>query len=195
MQAPSTTSSSNTTHSYPDFSALPDAQTLYADLLRQIRSHYADAATSGSTRKLAVVGIHSGGAWLAQRLAKDLLVEELGFVDVSFYRDDYAARGLHPTVKPSQINFSVEGAQILLVDDVLVTGRTTRAALNELFDYGRPACVKLAALLDRGGRELPISADFVAASVTVPAHQSLQLRQSEDGQLSLSLATAPVDHA
>jgi pyrimidine operon attenuation protein/uracil phosphoribosyltransferase len=179
------------TNTYPEFSSLPDASTLYAALLKQIRSHYP------STRKLAIVGIHSGGAWLAQRLALDLLVEDVGFVDVSFYRDDYAARGLHPTVKPSQINFSVDGAQILLVDDVLYTGRTTRAALNELFDYGRPASVQLAALVDRGGRELPISADFVAANVSLPLDQSLVLQRGDDGQLTLSLATTqpPADHA
>jgi pyrimidine operon attenuation protein/uracil phosphoribosyltransferase len=180
-----------TTQLYDDFTAVPDASTLYAALLKQIRNHYP------STRKLAIVGIHSGGAWLAQRLAHDLLVDDVGFVDVSFYRDDYAARGLHPTVKPSQISFSVDGAHILLVDDVLYTGRTTRAALNELFDYGRPASVQLAALVDRGGRELPINADFVAAKLDLSSAHSLVLQRSDDGQLTLSLATTqpPADHA
>ena len=107
-----------------------------------------------------------------------------------FRSDDYAERGLHAEVRPSQIPFDVEGATILLVDDVLYTGRTTRAAINTLFDYGRPGKIMLAALVDRGGRELPIAADFVAATVTLPEQQTLVLQKAEDGRLSLS-----VDHA
>lgn len=136
-----------------------DAEALYQTLVQQIK-----AGLQGAT-EVALVGIHSGGAWLAERLAAELgLAERLGFVDVSFYRDDFSEKGLRADVKPSQVPFDVEGATILLVDDVLYTGRTTRAAINELFDYGRPARVLLAALVDRGGRELPIAADFVAAS-------------------------------
>lgn len=174
--------SANREH-YADFSALPDAESLYQHLLQQIRSAFPEPG------KLAIVGIHSGGAWLAQRLAADLQVANVGFVDVSFYRDDYAERGLHAGVKPSQIGFAVDAAHILLVDDVLYTGRTTRAALNELFDYGRPARIQLAALVDRGGRELPICADFVAASVKLATEQALVLRREANGQLSLSLDT------
>ena len=175
--------------SYPDFASLPDATSLYQSLLQHIRTQFPDPAS------LAIIGIHSGGAWLAERLAQDLQVEKLGFIDVSFYRDDYAARGLHADVKPSQIGFAVDAATILLVDDVLYTGRTTRAAINELFDYGRPARICLAALLDRGGRELPIAADFVAATVSLPDSQSLVLQRAADGQLSLSLDSKPADHA
>ena len=162
-----------------------DAEALYEALLRQIRiglQHVDNAA---------IVGIHSGGAWLAERLAADLqLQERLGFIDVSFYRDDYAEKGLHAEVKPTQIPFEVDGATIVLVDDVLYTGRTTRAAINELFDYGRPARVLLAALADRGGRELPIAADFVAEKITLSANQQLVLQRADDGRFSLT-----VDHA
>lgn len=162
-----------------------DAETLYRELLGQIQY-----ATDG-VPQLAIVGIHSGGAWLAERLAADLgLSARLGFIDVSFYRDDYAKKGLPAGVKPSQIPFEVEGATILLVDDVLYTGRTTRAAINELFDYGRPARIMLAALVDRGGRELPVAADCVAYSLTLPRDQSLVLQRADDGTFSLT-----VDHA
>jgi pyrimidine operon attenuation protein / uracil phosphoribosyltransferase len=162
-----------------------DAEALYQALLQQVK------AGLQNVDNVAIVGIHSGGAWLAERLAADLqLQDRLGFIDVSFYRDDYAEKGLHAEVKPTQIPFEVEGAAILLVDDVLYTGRTTRAAINELFDYGRPARIMLAALADRGGRELPISADFVAEKITLSANQQLVLRRADDGRFSLS-----VDHA
>ena len=158
---------------------------MYATLAQQI------ANALGSTEHLALVGIHSGGAWLAERLAKQLhLTDRLGFVDVSFYRDDFAEKGLHAEVKPTRIPFDVEGATILLVDDVLFTGRTTRAAINELFDYGRPARIMLAALVDRGGRELPIAPDFVAASVTLDDDQLLTLQQASDGRLSFTVTHA-----
>lgn len=162
-----------------------DAEALYASLAHQI----ADAL--GSTEQLALVGIHSGGAWLAERLAKQLqLTDRLGFVDVSFYRDDFAEKGLHAEVKPTRIPFEVEGATILLMDDVLFTGRTTRAAINELFDYGRPARIMLAALVDRGGRELPVAPDFIAANVTLNVGQSLTLQQATDGTLSFTVTHA-----
>jgi pyrimidine operon attenuation protein / uracil phosphoribosyltransferase len=109
---------------------------------------------------------------------------------VSFYRDDYAQKGLHAEVKPTQIPFEVDGATIVLIDDVLYTGRTTRAAINELFDYGRPAKIMLATLVDRGGRELPIAADFVSVTVSLPVDQSLVLQRADDGRFSLT-----VDHA
>jgi pyrimidine operon attenuation protein/uracil phosphoribosyltransferase len=159
-----------------------DAEALYQALLRQVR-----AGLSGMP-DVAIVGIHSGGAWLAERLAADLgLRGRLGFIDVSFYRDDYAKKGLHPDVKPTQIGFDVDRATILLVDDVLYTGRTTRAAINVLFDFGRPARIMLAALADRGGRELPVAADFVAAQVQLEPRQSLDLQRGADGILSLTI--------
>jgi pyrimidine operon attenuation protein/uracil phosphoribosyltransferase len=159
-----------------------DAEVLYQELAKQIKSALA------KTENVAIVGIYSGGAWLAERLAAELqLKDRLGFIDVSFYRDDYAEKGLHAEVRPSQIPFEVADANLLLVDDVLYTGRTTRAAINELFDYGRPARVMLAALVDRGGRELPIAADFVAASVTLPQARQLILQRAGDGRLSLTV--------
>ncbi len=161
-----------------------DAEQLYAQLEAAIKPALA------GTDRLAVVGIYSGGAWLAERLARALGVIDVGFVDVSFYRDDYAERGLSAEVKPSQIPFDVEGATILLVDDVLYTGRTTRAAINTLFDYGRPAKIMLAALVDRGGRQLPVAADFCARTLTVEADQMLVLQQAADGRLTLT-----IDHA
>lgn len=162
-----------------------DAEALYQALAKQVKTGLAHA------ENVAIVGIYSGGAWLAERLAAELQLDErLGFIDVSFYRDDFAEKGLRADVKPTQIPFDVDGATILLVDDVLYTGRTTRAAINELFDYGRPARIFLAALVDRGERELPIAADFVARTISVPDQQSLILQRADDGRLSLT-----VDHA
>lgn len=162
-----------------------DAEALYKVLAERVKSGLAHA------EDVAIVGIYSGGAWLAERLANELqLQDRLGFIDVSFYRDDYAEKGLHAEVKPTQIPFEVEGATIVLVDDVLYTGRTTRAAINELFDYGRPARIMLAALVDRGGRELPIAADFVADTASLSSDQQLILQRADDGKFSLT-----VDHA
>lgn len=160
----------------------PDAEALYRALLDQVRAGLAGVADA------AIVGIHSGGAWLAERLARDLgLTSRLGSIDVSFYRDDYAKKGLHPDVKPTHIGFSVDGATIVLVDDVLYTGRTTRAAINVLFDYGRPERILLAALVDRGGRQLPVAADFVGAHVQVDRGQSLALARAADERLVLTV--------
>jgi len=159
-----------------------DAEALYRTLLEQVRAGLAGVPDA------AIVGIHSGGAWLAQRLARDLdLATRLGSIDVSFYRDDYAKKGLHPDVKPTHIGFNVDGANIVLVDDVLYTGRTTRAAINVLFDYGRPARIMLAALADRGGRELPVAADFVGVHAELAPGQSLALQRGENDVLSLTV--------
>ena len=167
-----------------------DAEALYRELLAQVR------VGLDGVQDAAIVGIHSGGAWLAERLAHDLdLTARLGSIDVSFYRDDYARKGLHPDVKPTHIRFAVDGATIVLVDDVLQTGRTTRAAINVLFDYGRPACIKLAALADRGARELPVAADFVGTRVSLAPHQSLCLQRDDTGQLSLTIEQDNADPA
>jgi pyrimidine operon attenuation protein/uracil phosphoribosyltransferase len=167
-----------------------DAEALYRELLAQVRAGLDGVADP------AIVGIHSGGAWLAERLARDLdLTHRLGSIDVSFYRDDYARKGLHPDVKPTHIRFAVDGATVVLVDDVLQTGRTTRAAINVLFDYGRPACIRLAALADRGGRELPVAADFVGVHATLEANESLCLQRDETGQLSLTIEQDNADPA
>lgn len=141
-----------------------------------------DAATT------ALVGIHTGGVWVAERLHAALgLKTPPGSIDVSFYRDDYHQRGLHANAKTSQIPFDVEGAHIIIVDDVLYTGRTIRAAMNELFDYGRPAKIELAVLTDRGGRELPVAPSFCTHSLTLPATQMLALERADDGALSFRL--------
>jgi pyrimidine operon attenuation protein/uracil phosphoribosyltransferase len=164
---------------------LPDAEQLIATLAEAMRPHI--------TPHTALVGIHTGGVWLAERLHALLgLSQPLGTIDVSFYRDDYGARGLHPQPQKSTIPFDVEGAPIVLVDDVLYTGRTARAALNELFDYGRPGRVDLAVLVDRGGRELPIHARFCALTLAehLPAEQALRLERDADGALSMSLIDA-----
>ncbi|HEU4775210.1 MAG TPA: bifunctional pyr operon transcriptional regulator/uracil phosphoribosyltransferase PyrR [Telluria sp.] len=159
-----------------------DAEALYQALLAQVRAGLAGVPDT------AIVGIHSGGAWLAERLAADLgLQNRLGFIDVSFYRDDYAKKGLHPDVKPTNIGFNVDRANVVLVDDVLATGRTTRAAINVLFDFGRPARIMLAALADRGGRELPVAADFVGTHASLAAGQSLVLARAQDGQFTLTI--------
>jgi pyrimidine operon attenuation protein/uracil phosphoribosyltransferase len=161
--------------------ALPDAQALSAGLLRQLRERLPAGA--------AMIGIATGGAWLAERLHRELgLAEPLGILDISFYRDDFDQKGLNHQVKPSKIPFDVQGRHIVLVDDVLYTGRTVRAAMNELFDYGRPARIELAVLADRGGRELPIAAQYVGGTVSVPAGLILVLDQDASGALSLRLS-------
>ncbi|ABE50368.1 bifunctional pyr operon transcriptional regulator/uracil phosphoribosyltransferase PyrR [Methylobacillus flagellatus] len=143
--------------------------------------------------KTAIVGIHSGGAWIAERLFPRLQAAhpqcslEFGTLDSSFYRDDYNQRGLHAETRPSQIPFDVEERHIILLDDVFYTGRTIRAAMNELFDYGRPASISLAVLVDRGGRELPICPQVAALQLDIPLHQKLQLSRDEHHQLHFSL--------
>jgi len=156
-----------------------DAQALYRELLRGVQG-----LCQSATR---LVGITSGGAWLAQRLQQDLgMPGAPGIISSSLHRDDFARRGLAAggqTILP----FEVNGADLLLIDDVLFTGRTLRAVINELFDYGRPERVRLALLVDRGGRELPIQADFAAARISLPSHQSLSLARSDSGAFSFNL--------
>ena len=135
-----------------------------------------------------MVGLYTGGAWLAERLHKMLEMKSpLGLMDVAFYRDDYAARGLKHDPKRTKIPFDVNGADILLVDDVLYSGRTVRAAMNELFDYGRPAGIALVVLADRGGRQLPICAQHAGARVEVPTGMRLTLKRQDSGKLMLAL--------
>jgi pyrimidine operon attenuation protein / uracil phosphoribosyltransferase len=158
---------------------LPDAEHLLLTLIERMR---ADVGP-----ETGLIGIHTGGVWLAERLHAALGLEvPLGTLDVSFYRDDYEIIGLHRDVKRSNIPFEVEARPLVLVDDVLFTGRTIRAAMNELFDYGRPASIRLAALIDRGGRELPIAAQWIGAAVQVPRGESIELKRSDDGRLGLS---------
>jgi pyrimidine operon attenuation protein / uracil phosphoribosyltransferase len=162
---------------------LPDAEKLVAELVRLMRPALAP--------NTALVGILTGGAWIAERLNAAFGGKlPMGTLDISFYRDDFEEMGLHKSVKPSSIGFDVAGRDIILVDDVLYTGRTVRGAMNELFDYGRPERIRLAVLVDRGGRELPIAADFTAATLEVPDAMSLHLDRADDGKLSLSLHDA-----
>ncbi len=158
-----------------------DAEATYRSLAARLREEV-------TGRDVRLVGVHTGGVWLAQRLKEDLKVaHEVGILDISFYRDDFSRTGLNPTVKPSTIAFDVEGADIVLVDDVLYTGRTVRAAMNELFDYGRPERIELAVLIDRGGRELPIQPTVVGRRIEVPEEISVVLSRDDDGRLHLTL--------
>jgi pyrimidine operon attenuation protein/uracil phosphoribosyltransferase len=162
---------------------LPDAEHLLDTLAERLRPLLGEAP--------ALVGIHSGGAWLAQRLRDKLGGDlPLGTLDISFYRDDFKRIGLHAQTKPSNIPFEVEDRHIILVDDVLYTGRTIRGAMNELFDYGRPARITLAVLVDRGGRELPVEAQVVGTRLELRPGQNLELLQDENGRLSLRLHEA-----
>ena len=159
-----------------------DAEALYRELVRGVQQ------LQGADTRL--VGVTSGGVWLAERLHKDLgLQGEPGVISSAMHRDDYARRGLAATAQ-TRLDFDVNGARILILDDVLYTGRTIRAVLNELFDYGRPAAVALAVLVDRGGRELPVQADYAAARVTVPADQSLALARDAQGRFSFQVERA-----
>jgi pyrimidine operon attenuation protein / uracil phosphoribosyltransferase len=161
--------------------AVLDAEALYKELLRYVQQT--------ATQTTQLVGVTSGGAWLVERLQRDLkLVLPVGIISSSMHRDDFSQRGMSSggqTVLP----FDVTGSDILLFDDVLYTGRTIRAVVNELFDYGRPKRVQLAVLVDRGGRELPIHAEFAAARLVLPANQSLALARSETGNFSFEVQT------
>lgn len=159
---------------------LPDANTLVRQLVEHIRPHV--------TERTALIGIHTGGVWLAEYLHRELgIAEPLGTIDVAFYRDDFGSRGLHAKPRRSDIPFDITGRDIILVDDVLYTGRTTRAALNELFDYGRPGRVDLAVLIDRGERQLPIAPTWCAHTLvqSLPAGARLRLSRDEHGLFSL----------
>jgi pyrimidine operon attenuation protein/uracil phosphoribosyltransferase len=141
---------------------IPDAEHLYVQLLNQLRIFFDQSTKSTqSTQAPALIGIHRGGAWLAERLHQDLgLTEPFGTLDISFYRDDYATTGIRTNVKTTQIPFDIENRVVVLCDDILNSGRSVRAALNEIFEFGRPASVQLAVLYDRGGRQLPIAAQI-----------------------------------
>jgi len=158
---------------------VPDAEALYQALLSGVKTLMRPATK--------LVGVTSGGAWLVERLQKDLgLPGAPGIISSAMHRDDFARRGLASSVQ-TQLPFDVDGADILLLDDVLYTGRTIRAVLNELFDFGRPASVRLAVLVDRGGRQLPVAADFAAAKLELPAVQSLALARDDKGGFALKI--------
>ena len=158
-----------------------DAEALYLELLKGVK-----ALLNADTR---LVGITSGGAWLAERLQTDLqLPGKPGVISSAMHRDDFSQRGMvSGSSGQTALDFDVNGADIILLDDVLYTGRTIRAVVNELFDFGRPAKVKLAVLVDRGGRELPIQPDVAAARVALPATQQLELARSATGAFSFNV--------
>ena len=159
--------------------AVRDAQALYRNLLQGV------AGLCGPHSRL--VGITSGGAWLAERLQADLALPGTpGVLSSALHRDDFAQRGLAARA-PTRLEFDVNGAHIIVVDDVLYTGRTIRAVVNELFDFGRPAQVRLAVLIERDGRELPIQADFAAVRIVLPPTHSVALRRDRLGALSVQI--------
>jgi len=153
-------------------SELEDTAIIIDDMVTQLGKHISSPAYTNP----AIVGIHTGGVWVAEQLHRQLgITEPLGSLDISFYRDDFTRIGMNPVVKPSELPFSIDERHIILVDDVLFTGRTIRAALNELFDYGRPASIMLATLIDRGGRELPIQANVVGRYVELQPDEQIKL--------------------
>jgi pyrimidine operon attenuation protein/uracil phosphoribosyltransferase len=159
-----------------------------ADLLDRLTTQTRSLLNTLQIDQPLIVGIHTGGLWVAEHLHKALgLDAEMGELDISFYRDDFSRLGLNPQVKPSKLPLDITDQHIILVDDVLHTGRTIRAALNELFDYGRPASVHLAVLIDRGGRELPIAAQAAGEIVDLPPNQHVKLTGPEP--LTLELIT------
>ncbi|MEO7851751.1 MAG: bifunctional pyr operon transcriptional regulator/uracil phosphoribosyltransferase PyrR [Rubrivivax sp.] len=157
-----------------------DAEALYADLLQGVR---------GLLKPHTVlVGIWSGGAWLAERLHRDLdLPGAAGVISSTLHRDDFGSRGMAAGTDATKLPFAIDGSNILLIDDVLFTGRTIRAVVNELYDFGRPASVLLAVLVDRGGRELPIEAAYAAVRLALPGDQKLRLARDDSGRFDFSL--------
>ena len=159
---------------------LLDAEALYGELKLGVARLM--------TPDTILVGIWSGGAWLAQRLNADLQTgRPVGTISSTLHRDDFGERGLGAVEAATSLPFEIDGARILLVDDVVASGRTIRAVVNELFDYGRPASVDLAVLVDRGGRELPIAPAFAAAKLTLPATQRLSLARGSDGRFTFAV--------
>ena len=160
-----------------------DAEALYGELKLGV----ARLMTPDSV----LVGIWSGGAWLAQRLNADLKTgRPVGTISSTLHRDDFGERGLGAVEAATDLPFEIDGARILLIDDVVASGRTIRAVVNELFDYGRPASVELAVMVDRGGRELPIAPVFAAAKLTLPATQRLSLARGADGRFTFAVKEA-----
>jgi pyrimidine operon attenuation protein/uracil phosphoribosyltransferase len=163
--------------------SLPDPEQLARDMAEAMRGRI--------DRDAALVGIYTGGAWVAERLHRALsIATPLGSLAVTLHRDDFGRIGLHRESRRSLIPFPVDGREVILVDDVLHTGRTVRAALNELFDFGRPRAVRLACLVDRGGRELPLAPDFLGARVDVAADEDLVL-SNDNGKLRLAAVKRP----
>lgn len=163
-----------------------DIEHTIGEIATALRKRFGEPAISD----VLMIGIHTGGVWVAQRLHEQLGVKQpLGQLDISFYRDDFSRIGMNPQVKPSKLPTSVDDAQVVLVDDILHTGRTIRAALNEIFDYGRPATVTLVVLGERSGRELPIQADISGRHFQLGKHEHIKL--SGPDHLQLEIVEAP----
>jgi pyrimidine operon attenuation protein / uracil phosphoribosyltransferase len=163
-----------------------DAESLYTDLRRGVQGLLAQR------NEAALVGIWSGGAWLAERLQRDLgLPGRHGVISSTLHRDDFGSRGLAAGTDATQLPFAIDGRHIVLVDDVLYTGRTIRAVINELFDFGRPASVTLAVLVDRGGRQLPVEAAVAAARLSLPETLKLRLARTDEGRFSFAVMEEP----
>ena len=161
-----------------------DIDQLLDRMAKAIKTHTSDRNFDNPL----MIGIHSGGAWIAERLHQQLKFSEpLGELNIAFYRDDFSSLGMHPEVRPSQLPVDVNDRHIILVDDVLYTGRTIRAAMNEIFDFGRPASITLVILIERSGRELPIKADIVGKTIELKAGEHVKLSGPEP--LALSLGT------
>jgi pyrimidine operon attenuation protein/uracil phosphoribosyltransferase len=159
-------------------SRIPDAEHLYIQLLREVRAHVAALNVPP-----VIIGVHRGGAWVAERLHQDLgLSEPLSTIDISFYRDDFSTTGIRTNVKTTDVPVDLDGRAVILCDDILNSGRSVRAALNEIFDFGRPARVDLAVLFDRGGRELPMAARFVGGVSEFDAAYKLVLERDSSNR-------------
>ena len=162
--------------------AIADIETLLEGMTQQLQTHL----EIHQVEDPLMIGIHTGGVWIAEQLHRRLgLQQPLGTLDISFYRDDFSRIGINPEVKPSNLPFDVEDRNIILVDDVLQSGRTIRAALNEIFDYGRPARVILAVLLERSGHELPIRADITGKHINLAADEQVKLTGPDNMSLSI----------
>ena len=168
---------------------LPNPEDLLSNISAQIKTQIESLGVANC----ALVGIHSGGVWLMDRIIKSFKIEiSNGTLDAAMYRDDYNQRGLKAALKAANISFDITDKHIILIDDIFYTGRTTRAAMNELFDYGRPASIILAVLINRGGAQLPITPDIVGANIALKANQSLQLSMDTKNKLHLTLEATNV---
>ena len=173
-------------NSQPD----PHIDAVIARMADELRTRFENKAENIKLKDALMIGIHTGGVWVAERLHAQLGIKQaLGKLDISFYRDDFSRIGMNPQVKPSQLPTTVDDSHIILVDDILHTGRTIRAALNEIFDYGRPASVTLVVLGERSGRELPIQADVVGQHLSLGEHEHAKLTGPEP--LRLEVVEAP----
>lgn len=169
--------------------SLPSVESLIEKLTQALIPYFSDPETQP-----VIVGIETGGVWIAEQIRQRLAPEtELGRLDISFYRDDFTRNGLHPVVKPSSLPTDIDGSTIILIDDVLQSGRTVRAAMNEIFDYGRPQKIVLAILIDRGQREIPVQADFVGASLSLDSNTHIKLEGPEPLKLVIKTLENHVD--